>query len=75
MVGSAIDLEAKAQDHEVMGKSSKELDLTNRADVFQEIISTKPDFLVVAAAKWEALERTQQCQLIFFRLIYKSKLT
>jgi GDP-L-fucose synthase len=51
MVGSAIALEAKAQDHEVVGKSSKELDLTNRADVFQEIISTKPDFLVVAAAK------------------------
>ena len=51
MVGSTIALEAKAQDQEVVGKSSKELDLTNRPDVFQEINSTKPDFLVIAAAK------------------------
>ena len=51
MVGSAIALEAKAQDQEVVGKSSKELDLTNRKDVLQELISTKPDFLIIAAAK------------------------
>ena len=51
MVGSAIALEAKAQDQEVVGKSSKELDLRNRTDVFQELINTKPDFLVIAAAK------------------------
>lgn len=29
MVGSAIAIEAKAQRHEVIGKSSKELDLTD----------------------------------------------
>lgn len=51
MVGSAIALEAKAQDQEVMGKSSRELDLTNRTEVFEELIRTKPDFLVIAAAK------------------------
>ena len=51
MVGSTIALEAKAQGHEVAGKSSKELDITNRVDVFQELISIKPDFLIIAAAK------------------------
>ena len=51
MVGSTIALEAKAQGHEVVGKSSKELDITNRVDVFQELISIKPDFLIIAAAK------------------------
>ena len=51
MVGSAIALEAKAQGHDVIGKSSKELDLTNRAAVFNEIRNTNPDFLIIAAAK------------------------
>jgi len=51
MVGSAIALEAKMQGHEVIGKSSVELDLTNRNDTFQELISTKPDYLIIAAAK------------------------
>ena len=51
MVGSAISLEAKAQGHEVMGKTSKELDLTDRAAVFQEIREVKPEYLIIAAAK------------------------
>ena len=51
MVGSTIALEAKAQGHEVVGKSSKELDIKNRMHVFQELISIKPDFLIIAAAK------------------------
>ena len=51
MVGSAIAEEAKKQGHEVLGKSSKELDLTNREAVFAEIKSVKPDALVIAAAK------------------------
>jgi GDP-L-fucose synthase len=51
MVGSAIAEEAKAQGHEVLGKSSKELDLTNRAAVFADLKATKPDALVIAAAK------------------------
>jgi GDP-L-fucose synthase len=51
MVGSAIAEEAKKQGHEVLGKSSKELDLTNRDDVFAEMKSVKPDALVIAAAK------------------------
>jgi GDP-L-fucose synthase len=51
MVGSAIAEEAKKQGHEVLGKSSKELDLTNRAAVFAELTATKPDALVIAAAK------------------------
>ena len=51
MVGSAIALEAKAQGHEVIGKKSKELDLTDRAAVFKEIQEVKPDYLIIAAAK------------------------
>ena len=51
MVGSAIALEAKAQGQEVVGKSSRDLDFTNRTDVIQELISIKPDSLVIAAAK------------------------
>jgi GDP-L-fucose synthase len=51
MVGSAIAEEAKKQGHEILGKSSKELDLTNREAVFAEMKSVKPDALVIAAAK------------------------
>jgi len=51
MVGSAIAEEAKKQGHEVLGKSSKELDLTNRDAVFAEMKSVQPDALVIAAAK------------------------
>jgi len=51
MVGSAIAEEAKKQGHKVLGKSSKELDLTNRDAVFAEMKSGKPDALVIAAAK------------------------
>jgi GDP-L-fucose synthase len=51
MVGSAIALEAKSQNHVVLGKSSKDLDFTNRKKVFQEFEGTKPDQLVIAAAK------------------------
>ena len=51
MVGSAIAEEANKQGHEVLGKGSKELDLTNRDAVFAEMKSVKPDALVIAAAK------------------------
>ena len=51
MVGSAIAEEALAQGHEVLGKSSKELDLTQRELVFAELEKEKPDALVIAAAK------------------------
>lgn len=51
MVGSAIALEARAQGHDVIGKSSKELDLTDRAAVFNELRDSNPDSLIVAAAK------------------------
>lgn len=51
MVGSSIALEAIAQGHEVIGKSSQELDFTLRKDVFQELITSKPDYLIIAAAK------------------------
>ena len=51
MVGSSLALEAKRQGHEVLGKSSKVLNLTDRASVFRELQETKPDSLVIAAAK------------------------
>ena len=51
MVGSAIAEEANKQGHKVVGKSSNELNLTNRDAVFAELKSVKPDALVIAAAK------------------------
>lgn len=51
MVGSAIAIEARSQGFQVLGKASKELDLTNRAAVFAELQTTKPDAFVIAAAK------------------------
>lgn len=51
MVGSAIAIEARLEGHEVIGKSSRELDLTDRFAVFNELQKTKPDSLIIAAAK------------------------
>ncbi len=51
MVGSAIALEAASQGLTVIGKSSQELDLTDRSAVFKEIKNTNPDALIIAAAK------------------------
>ena len=51
MVGSAIAEESKKQGHEVLGKSSKDLDLTQRELVFAELMNEKPDALIIAAAK------------------------
>lgn len=51
MVGSAISEEGKKQGHQILGRSSTELDLTNRVAVFSEMNNLKPDFLVIAAAK------------------------
>ena len=51
MVGSAIANECKLQGHQVLGKSSKELDFTDRAAVFAEFKSSDCDALVIAAAK------------------------
>lgn len=51
MVGSAIALEARAQGHEIFGKSSKSLDFTDRATAFAELKTVKPDAVIMAAAK------------------------
>jgi GDP-L-fucose synthase len=51
MVGSAISIMAKKRGFEVFGKSSTELDFTNRLEVFQELSSLRPSHLVIAAAK------------------------
>lgn len=51
MVGSAFALEAKLQGYETIGKASKELNFMDRTSVFQELNFTKPDVLVIAAAK------------------------
>lgn len=51
MVGSAVALEARSQGLQILGKSAKELNLTDRAAVFEELRTTKPDALVIAAAK------------------------
>lgn len=51
MVGSAIARHAKEIGWEVLGKESNQLDFTDRASVFNELKKTKPDALVIAAAK------------------------
>lgn len=51
IVGSAIAAEAKWQGHEVIGKSSKDLDFKDRTGVFKELNLTKPDALIIAAVK------------------------
>lgn len=51
MAGSAIAAEARRNGFDVIGKSSKELDLTNRSEVFIEFAEVKTDLLVIAAAK------------------------
>ncbi len=51
MVGSAVAIEARSQGIQVQGKNSRELDFTERTQVFKELISLKPDALVIAAAK------------------------
>lgn len=51
MVGSAVAREARKLNYEVLGKSSVELDLTNREAVFSEIESVRPEVLVISAAK------------------------
>lgn len=51
MVGSSIAFEAQRQGYEVVGKTLKELDLTDRPAVFREFAKIKPTHLVIAAAK------------------------
>jgi len=51
LVGSALETEGKSRGFEVLGKTSKQLDLTNREAVFQEMHDLRPDCLVIAAAK------------------------
>jgi GDP-L-fucose synthase len=51
MVGSAIASKARSHGHEVVGKSSNDLDFTDRDLVFKELSSVDPNCLVIAAAK------------------------
>jgi GDP-L-fucose synthase len=51
MVGSALAYEAQNQGFEVIGKSSQEIDFTNRSLAFKEINEEHPDALIIAAAK------------------------
>ncbi len=51
MVGSSLARKALDLGHEVFGKSSSELDFTNRTSTFNEIATFNPEILVIAAAK------------------------
>jgi len=51
MVGSAISQKARNQGYEVSGKSSKELDFTNKSLTFDELKNERPDVLIISAAK------------------------
>lgn len=51
MVGSAVSRAAKSKNYEVLGKSSAQLDFTDRSATFEEIALASPDVLIIAAAK------------------------
>ena len=51
LVGSNVKLKAEEKGHEVFGKPSKELDMTDRNSVFLEMQNYDIDVLVIAAAK------------------------
>jgi GDP-L-fucose synthase len=51
MVGSAIAEASRAEGYEVLGRSSKELDFTDRVLTFREIEDLRPDYLIICAAK------------------------
>jgi GDP-L-fucose synthase len=51
MVGGAVAHEGKIQGLDVCGKTSHELNLTNRPAVFEELENNSVDLLVIAAAK------------------------
>ena len=48
MVGSSVARIFRSKGFEVIGKSSKELDFTNRADTFKDIKKVSPDILIIA---------------------------
>jgi GDP-L-fucose synthase len=51
MVGSHVAELGRSAGLEVIGKSTKELDLTNREAVFGELLNSRPEMLIIAAAK------------------------
>ncbi len=51
MVGSAVARVANSSGHKVLGKSSDQLDFTDRLATFKEVENTNPDVLIIAAAK------------------------
>ena len=51
MVGSAIASKGRSQGMDVVGKSSQDLDFTDRPAVFRDLQESNPDFLIIAAAK------------------------
>jgi len=51
MVGSAIAKLAASRGEVVLGKSSKDMNFTDRNATFLELETTKPEYLIIAAAK------------------------
>ena len=51
MVGSAVARHFRAEGHEVLGKTSREVNFLDRALTFHDLIESKPDALIFAAAK------------------------
>ena len=77
MVGSALvkTLE-KNKYHHLITKTSKELDLTIQKDVFEFIISEKPDIVFIAAAKVGGIQanNTYRAEFIYKNLMIQSNL-
>ena len=77
MVGSALvkTLE-KNKYHHLITKTSKELDLTIQKDVFEFIISEKPDIVFIAAAKVGGIQanNTYRAEFIYKNLMLIKKI-
>lgn len=51
LIGTSLANFARANGHKVFGKSSTQLNLTDRLKTFQEFQDSKPEILIIAAAK------------------------
>jgi GDP-L-fucose synthase len=68
LVGSALDTESRSQGFDVLGKTSRQLDLSNREAVFQEMHELRPDCLIIAAAKVGGIKANSEFPVEFLSI-------
>ena len=68
LVGSALDTESRSRGFDVLGKTSRQLDLSNREAVFQEMHELRPDCLIIAAAKVGGIKANSEFPVEFLSI-------